>query len=71
MISSACCASSSRTDRETDQFEEKLAATFILTARRALPAIILGGLDSVPGAIIGGLIIGLSENLAVAWAAGP
>ena len=34
------------------------------TGLRALPAIILGGMDSVPGAIIGGLIIGVSENLA-------
>jgi len=31
---------------------------------KALPAIILGGLDSVHGAIIGGLIIGVTENLA-------
>jgi branched-chain amino acid transport system permease protein len=31
---------------------------------RALPAMILGGLDSVHGAIIGGLIIGVTENLA-------
>ncbi len=31
---------------------------------RALPAMILGGLDSVHGAIIGGLIIGVAENLA-------
>jgi len=34
------------------------------TGLRALPAIILGGMDSVPGAIIGGLIIGVAENLA-------
>lgn len=31
---------------------------------KALPAIILGGLDSIHGAIIGGLIIGVTENLA-------
>ncbi|MBW1816613.1 MAG: branched-chain amino acid ABC transporter permease [Deltaproteobacteria bacterium] len=31
---------------------------------KALPAMILGGLDSVHGAIIGGLIIGVTENLA-------
>ncbi|MFH1349317.1 MAG: branched-chain amino acid ABC transporter permease [Pseudomonadota bacterium] len=31
---------------------------------RAFPAIILGGLDSVGGAVIGGFIIGLVENLA-------
>jgi branched-chain amino acid transport system permease protein len=34
------------------------------TGLKALPAIILGGLDSVHGAIIGGLIIGVTENLA-------
>jgi branched-chain amino acid transport system permease protein len=34
------------------------------TGLRALPAMILGGLDSVHGAILGGLIIGVAENLA-------
>jgi branched-chain amino acid transport system permease protein len=34
------------------------------TGLRALPAMILGGLDSVHGAIIAGLIIGVTENLA-------
>jgi len=29
----------------------------------AFPVILLGGLDSIPGAIIGGLIIGLSVGL--------
>jgi branched-chain amino acid transport system permease protein len=33
------------------------------TAISAFPAIILGGLESVPGAIIGGLAIGIIENL--------
>jgi branched-chain amino acid transport system permease protein len=33
-------------------------------ALRALPAVILGGLDSVQGALIGGLAIGLAEVLA-------
>ena len=32
-------------------------------ALKALPVVILGGLTSVPGAIIGGLIIGLGEKL--------
>ena len=32
-------------------------------AMRALPVVILGGLTSVPGAIIGGLIIGVGEKL--------
>jgi branched-chain amino acid transport system permease protein len=31
---------------------------------RAFPAAVLGGLDSITGAIVGGLIIGLAENLA-------
>ena len=31
---------------------------------RAFPAVILGGLESIPGAIIGGIIIGIVENLA-------
>jgi branched-chain amino acid transport system permease protein len=35
-----------------------------LVAIKAFPAVILGGLDSIPGAIIGGLIIGVVENLA-------
>ena len=32
-----------------------------LVALKALPAIILGGLDSIPGAIVGGVMIGLAE----------
>ena len=32
-------------------------------AMRALPVVILGGLTSVPGAIVGGLIIGVGEKL--------
>ena len=34
-----------------------------LIALKALPVVILGGLTSVPGAIIGGLIIGVGEKL--------
>ncbi len=30
---------------------------------KVLPVVLLGGLDSIPGAIIGGIIIGLTENL--------
>jgi len=43
----------------------KLGVQFSLTtvALRALPVVILGGLTSVPGAIIGGLIIGMGEKL--------
>ena len=33
-------------------------------AFRAFPAIILGGLDSVPGAVVGGFVIGLAESFA-------
>jgi branched-chain amino acid transport system permease protein len=33
-------------------------------AFRALPAVILGGLDSVPGALVGGLVIGVAEVFA-------
>ncbi|NCW18455.1 MAG: branched-chain amino acid ABC transporter permease, partial [Betaproteobacteria bacterium] len=32
-------------------------------ALKALPVVILGGLTSVPGAIVGGLIIGVGEKL--------
>ena len=38
------------------------ALTFI--ALKALPVLILGGFESVPGAIVGGLIVGASEKLA-------
>ena len=43
----------------------KLGVQFTLTtvALRALPVVILGGLTSVPGAIIGGLVIGVGEKL--------
>ncbi|MBL8483454.1 MAG: branched-chain amino acid ABC transporter permease [Rhodocyclaceae bacterium] len=40
----------------------QFALTF--TALKALPVLILGGFESVPGAIVGGLIIGASEKLA-------
>jgi branched-chain amino acid transport system permease protein len=32
-------------------------------ALKALPVLVLGGLTSVPGAIVGGLIIGVGEKL--------
>ena len=43
----------------------KLGVQFSLAqvALKALPVVILGGLTSVPGAIIGGLIIGVGEKL--------
>jgi branched-chain amino acid transport system permease protein len=43
----------------------KLGVQFSLSlvALKALPVVILGGLTSVPGAIIGGLIVGVGEKL--------
>jgi branched-chain amino acid transport system permease protein len=39
-----------------------------LIALRALPVLIIGGLTSIPGAIIGGLIIGVGEKVSeVYW----
>lgn len=35
-----------------------------LIAYKALPVLILGGIDSIPGAILAGLIVGAGENLA-------
>ena len=40
----------------------QFSLTFV--ALKALPVLILGGFTSVPGAILGGLIIGASEKLA-------
>jgi branched-chain amino acid transport system permease protein len=50
----------------------KLGVQFSLStvALRALPVVILGGLTSVPGAIIGGLIIGVGEKVSEVYA-GP
>ena len=48
-----------------DDLGTKLGVQFSLStivALRTLPVVILGGLTSVPGAIIGGLIIGVGEN---------
>ncbi len=35
-----------------------------LIALKALPVLILGGIDSIPGAILAGLVVGAGENLA-------
>ena len=50
----------------------KLGVQFSLSlvALKALPVVILGGLTSVPGAIVGGLIIGVGEKLSEVYA-GP
>jgi branched-chain amino acid transport system permease protein len=37
--------------------------TFALVALKALPVIILGGLDSIKGSVIAGIIIGIAESL--------
>jgi branched-chain amino acid transport system permease protein len=39
-------------------------------ALRAFPAIILGGLDSLPGAVVGGVVIGIVEVLTSGYAPG-
>ena len=38
-----------------------------LVGLKVFPVVILGGLDSIPGAIVGGLIVGLVENLAAGY----
>ncbi len=39
-------------------------------AFRALPAIVIGGLDSITGAVVGGFIVGLAESYAGAYLVG-
>jgi branched-chain amino acid transport system permease protein len=38
-----------------------------LVGFKVFPVVILGGLDSIPGAILGGLIVGLVENIAAGY----
>ena len=38
-----------------------LTQTSFISALRALPAVVIGGLDSIPGAVVGSLIIGLTQ----------
>lgn len=38
-----------------------------IIALKALPAIIIGGLDSIPGAVIGGLLVGIVESLTAVY----
>jgi branched-chain amino acid transport system permease protein len=47
----------------------KLGVQFSITflALKALPVLIIGGFTSVPGAIVGGLIVGAGEKLAEAY----
>jgi len=42
-------------------------ATTALVALKALPVIILGGIDSIQGAVVAGLVIGVAESLARAY----
>jgi branched-chain amino acid transport system permease protein len=44
-----------------------VSPTVALSAFLAIPAWVLGGFDSVPGAVLGGLIIGLVTSLAVGY----
>jgi len=45
----------------TGGFNLLTQASFI-SAFRALPAVVIGGLDSIPGAIVGSIIIGLTQG---------
>lgn len=47
----------------------KLGVQFSLSqvALKALPVVILGGLTSIPGAIVGGLVVGVGEKLSEAY----
>jgi branched-chain amino acid transport system permease protein len=42
-------------------------AHLALVGLKVFPVVILGGLDSVPGAIVGGLVVGLVENVAAGY----
>lgn len=48
---------------EAGAFDSTLGETALL----AFPAIILGGLDSIPGAVIGGILIGLAQDLTAGY----
>jgi len=51
----------------------KLGVQFSIAnvALKALPVVILGGFESIPGAIVGGLIIGVGEKMAEVFLAPP
>uniref|UniRef100_UPI001324A986 branched-chain amino acid ABC transporter permease n=1 Tax=Modestobacter roseus TaxID=1181884 RepID=UPI001324A986 len=44
-----------------------VAPTIALSAFAAIPAWVLGGFDSVPGAVVGGLVIGLTSALVTGY----
>jgi branched-chain amino acid transport system permease protein len=46
-----------------------IAAISALVALKALPVIILGGLDSIKGSVVAGLIIGVAESLTASYQA--
>ena len=50
------------------RFNRCIVGSLAVLALKALPVVILGGFTSVPGAIVGGLIIGVGEKIAeVYW----
>jgi branched-chain amino acid transport system permease protein len=42
-------------------------ANLSVVGLKVFPVVILGGLDSIPGAVVGGLIVGISENVAAGF----
>lgn len=52
----------------TGTFPRLLSPTTPEIALRSLPAVVIGGMDSVPGAIVGGTVIGLVEVYAARYA---
>jgi branched-chain amino acid transport system permease protein len=42
-------------------------ASMAMIGLTVLPVVILGGLDSIPGAIVGGFIIGILQNLSAGY----
>jgi branched-chain amino acid transport system permease protein len=47
-----------------------VSAGSAFVALKALPAIVVGGIDSLPGAVVGSLIVGLAEAYAATYQAG-
>jgi len=44
-----------------------VAVNLSLAGFKVFPVVILGGLDSIPGAVVGGLIVGIVENIAAGY----
>jgi len=42
-------------------------ANLSVVGLKVFPVVILGGLDSIPGAVVGGLIVGIVENVAAGF----